>query len=81
MINTSVSFNNIEQSLFDIDIPLELFKKKEEEIQKIIEQYYWLPLDPIISTEIKEKVEKLLWKQIITYQRKQKLKKLNELKR
>jgi hypothetical protein len=82
MIKTSITIREdlgVEQPLFEVDVSLELFKRREDEVRELIEQYYWLPLDPIISAEIKEKVEKLLWKEIITYQRKQKLKQLKDL--
>jgi hypothetical protein len=84
MIKTLITrkgFMDVEQPLFEVDVSLELFKRREEEVRNLIEQYYFLPIDTKILTEIKYKVEKLLWKEILVCQRKQKLKKLNEFKR
>jgi hypothetical protein len=64
-------------ALFETNIPIELLNKREEEVIKIIEEYYWLPISTKIVAEIKYNVEKLFCKEI----RKEKLKKIYESKR
>lgn len=84
MIKTSITrkgFMDVEQPLFEVDVSLELFKRREEEVREIVEQYYFLPIDMKVLAEIKSKVERLLWREILVCQRKEKLKKLNDFKR
>lgn len=65
--------------LFNIDISYNLFKKREEEVNKILNEYSWLPASTEVLSEMKCEIEELLRKEIQYTQRLEKLKKLNEI--
>ena len=75
------AFMSKTQPLFEIDVAYRHFKPREKEVEDLIYQYYWTPIDAKVLEEIKQKVEKLLFREIQIQKRTEKIKKINDSQR